>query len=77
MKLAHRIVARIVVAGFILGTPSAVFARNGNGNGNGGNSDGPSQGEIRTAMLSLINAATGALNSGACSGDHQIPELPE
>ncbi len=75
MKLAHRIVARIMVAGLILGTPSAVFARNGNGNG--GNSDGPSQGEIRTALLGLINAATGALNSGACTGEHQIPELPE
>jgi len=74
MKLAHRIVARIMVAGLILGTPSAVFARNGNGNGN---NNGPSQGEMQAALLGLINAATGALNSGACTGEHQIPEIPE
>jgi hypothetical protein len=72
MKLVRKIVSRMLVAGLVLGTPSAVLAREGGRPGN----DGPSQGEVRAALVGLMNAATAALNSGACSGE-SIPELPE
>lgn len=73
MKLARKIVSRMVLAGLVLGTPSAVFARNGEG---GGENDGVSQGQLRAAMVRLMDAATAALNSGACDGE-SIPDLPE
>lgn len=75
MKLVSKIAARMVVAALVLGTPSAVLAaRDG---GRGGNNDGASQGEVRSALVALMNAATAALNSGACNSGESIPELPE